>query len=388
MQSDIVKKLIDVAPIVIPIIIAYFEVVGLFGNINLIAATARHKHLRTKHGILLALTTFYQTFCLLGELANVAAAVLGGSLKKQDVCFLLMIPYIWFCCMQSTMFLILSLDMLFSVTLPLKHMVIREWIYASVASIPPILYASLIITMNSLEVLIGNKHNNTVVVCNPSLSMDSGVANFWVNWNAFSNLGVLIVYFSVYLLVMNKEKQQQKLGRVMTNAGEKQADKQQRQSFPLRKSLSLNSLNAQVKKAVEGKRTLISLMWLMAIFTLTWCTCMFSQGIVSWMPPSDIKIFVEAYSIIFAMMSYSVNYYVYFARNPTYRKAFLQQLACLLPKRIWNTNFLSNTTRTPRNVKAIAHSLSMPSTYHRQNKPGMTRQNDTNSSCRFEIGGV
>ncbi|ETN69371.1 hypothetical protein NECAME_15341, partial [Necator americanus] len=49
MQSDIVKKLIDVAPIVIPIIIAYFEVIGLFGNINLIAATARHKHLRTKH---------------------------------------------------------------------------------------------------------------------------------------------------------------------------------------------------------------------------------------------------------------------------------------------------------------------------------------------------
>ncbi|ETN85376.1 hypothetical protein NECAME_16787 [Necator americanus] len=95
---------------------------------------------------------------------------------------------------------------------------------------------------------------------------------------------------------MNKEKQQQKLGRVMTNAGEKQADKQQRQSFALRKSLSLNSLNAQVKKAVEGKRTLISLMWLMAIFTSTWCTCMFSQGIVSWMPPSDIKIFVEAYS--------------------------------------------------------------------------------------------
>lgn len=49
-HPDMLKKLIDLAPTLIPIIIAYFEVIGLFGNINLIAATLRRKHLRTKHG--------------------------------------------------------------------------------------------------------------------------------------------------------------------------------------------------------------------------------------------------------------------------------------------------------------------------------------------------
>ncbi|EYC18542.1 hypothetical protein Y032_0027g1578 [Ancylostoma ceylanicum] len=120
----------------------------------------------------------------------------------------------------------------------------------------------------------------------------------------------------------------------------------------------------------------MSLMWLVAIFTSTWCTCMLSQVIVSWMPPSDITIVVKTYAVIFAMMAYSANYYVYFARNQTYRKVFLEQLGCLLPESFrngnaWNCSQSYGSMRTPAQHSTV-HTL--PSSRH-QNKYGAERQN-------------
>lgn len=36
--------------------------------------------------------------------------------------------------------------------------------------------------------------------------MDPKIASFWINWNGFSNLGVLCVHFTVYLIVKRKGK--------------------------------------------------------------------------------------------------------------------------------------------------------------------------------------
>ncbi|KAL6739793.1 hypothetical protein Aduo_013204 [Ancylostoma duodenale] len=98
----------DLAPTIIPIVILYFEILGIFGNVSLILATVRKEHLQTKHGVLLALTSFYQLMCLLGELVN-AAFALSGKEIKQNLCFVLMSPYLVFICLQSTMFLVLVL---------------------------------------------------------------------------------------------------------------------------------------------------------------------------------------------------------------------------------------------------------------------------------------
>ncbi|RCN53382.1 hypothetical protein ANCCAN_00446 [Ancylostoma caninum] len=125
-------------------------------------------------------------------------------------------------------------------------------------------------------------------------------------------------------------------------------------------------------------------MWLVAIFTSTWCTCMLSQVIVSWMPPSDITIVVETYAVIFALMAYSVNYYVYFARNQTYRKVFLEQLGCLLPER-FRTGTVWNYTQSYGSMHTLApHSTvhTLPSIRH-QSKYGAARQ----SSNRIEPRG-
>uniref|UniRef100_A0A0K0DGD2 G-protein coupled receptors family 1 profile domain-containing protein n=1 Tax=Angiostrongylus cantonensis TaxID=6313 RepID=A0A0K0DGD2_ANGCA len=49
-QDDLWAVAVEHAPNIIPTVILYFEVVGLFGNVNLIFATIREKNLHTKHG--------------------------------------------------------------------------------------------------------------------------------------------------------------------------------------------------------------------------------------------------------------------------------------------------------------------------------------------------
>ncbi|CAJ0601348.1 unnamed protein product [Cylicocyclus nassatus] len=158
--------------------------------------------------------------------------------------------------------------------------------------------------------------------------MDEHVASFWINWNGFSNLVVMAVHFGVYALVMKKEKKQLELGRVVNETNEKQA--------------------------------LISLMWLVTIFAFTWCTCMLSQAVVSWMPKSELTLFVESYAFIFGMMAYSANYYVYFARNRSYRVVFLEQLGCLLPSKFRNEAILRGVPQSFPTLHATSRKQSMP----------------------------
>ncbi|RCN53385.1 hypothetical protein ANCCAN_00449 [Ancylostoma caninum] len=161
--------------------------------------------------------------CLLGELVNVAFALSGKEIK-QNLCFVLMSPYLVFICLQSTMFLVLALDILVAILFPLKHMVTRLWIYVGIASIPPVAYAVLILSMATVE-MMSRRTNPKILLCNPPLSMDPRVTNFWINWNGFSNLGVLIIYVAVYAVVSNRDKRRRKMGSLVKQTTDRKVSK-------------------------------------------------------------------------------------------------------------------------------------------------------------------
>ncbi|KAK6046179.1 hypothetical protein COOONC_16316 [Cooperia oncophora] len=50
----------------------FFNIVGCFGNVQLLWTTYRKKSTHTKPGILLAINAFYHIICLIGELVNAA----------------------------------------------------------------------------------------------------------------------------------------------------------------------------------------------------------------------------------------------------------------------------------------------------------------------------
>ncbi|KIH47173.1 hypothetical protein ANCDUO_22771 [Ancylostoma duodenale] len=99
-------------------------------------------------GVLLALTSFYQLMCLLGELVN-AAFALSGKEIKQNLCFALMSPYLLAdTTPEETRILDVCSRQYF-----FRHMVMRLWIYVGIASIPAMAYAVLILSMAIAEMV-------------------------------------------------------------------------------------------------------------------------------------------------------------------------------------------------------------------------------------------
>ncbi|KAL6739794.1 hypothetical protein Aduo_013205 [Ancylostoma duodenale] len=168
-------------------------------------------------------------------------------------------------------------------------MVMRLWIYVGIASIPAMAYAVLILSMAIAE-MVSKGTNPKILLCNPPLSMHPRVTNFWINWNGFSNRGLLIIYVAVYVVVSTRDKRHRDMGRF-------------------------------VKQTTERK-VLNSLLWLITIFVSTWCAANISLVITAWFEPEFISSPVEAgcyqATVVFALMAYSVNYYVYFAINHAY----------------------------------------------------------------------
>ncbi|UMM27661.1 hypothetical protein L5515_010860 [Caenorhabditis briggsae] len=82
--------------IIIYCIVLFFEIFGLFGNLNLIVLTIRKKSLRTKYGYILCTLATIHTLCLLYELVcmgfGVAATFYSYDIRRKT-CFLAIFPY-------------------------------------------------------------------------------------------------------------------------------------------------------------------------------------------------------------------------------------------------------------------------------------------------------
>ncbi|VDO27819.1 unnamed protein product, partial [Heligmosomoides polygyrus] len=194
-------------------------------------------------------------------------------------------------------------------------------------------------------------------LCNPAFSLEPLVKDIWLNWNGFSNIGVLIVHITINFVVKPNDKRNRELGRVVMHS--------------------------------EQKRVCLCMMCLTIAFVSTWGTCMLSQCIVTWMEPSLATKVVHAYSAIFAMMAYSMNYYVYIIRNEKYRRAFLEQLSCVLPERLHPSPSISSRgalSSHPTFVRNSSHGSGPPSFhahYQQRHGAGDSRASSTHSHHQY-----
>ncbi|VDO63515.1 unnamed protein product [Heligmosomoides polygyrus] len=196
------------------------------------------------------------------------------------------------------MFLVLALDILVSLLWPVRHVLVKTSGYVFILSLPAISYSIVYTGFATLHV-IRDKSNPTILLCNPPQVVEQNLSKIWINWNGFSNVGVLLVYLAIYIIIRRREKR----------------------------------LHIHIVQNNSQRKAFHSLLWLILVFASTWCTLMITLVVVSWMEPSLEVTVIQGYMVVFALMAYSANYYVYFAKNLMYRRIFLQQLKCLLPKR-------------------------------------------------------
>ncbi|KAK5964743.1 hypothetical protein GCK32_012650 [Trichostrongylus colubriformis] len=119
-----------------------FNVVGVFGNVQLLWTTYRKKFAHCKSGMLLAMNAFYHTVCLLSELVNATYLILGQRPTRRT-CYNFMMAYIFAMCQQAVMMTMISVDLLLVLIFPIwyriyptKHYLIIIFVVCTTFALP------------------------------------------------------------------------------------------------------------------------------------------------------------------------------------------------------------------------------------------------------------
>ncbi|EGT50579.1 hypothetical protein CAEBREN_11377 [Caenorhabditis brenneri] len=281
----LLNTLATAVPGTIGIVIILFNIIGNFGNLNVILATFRSKTLQSKHGWLLVILCSEHSLCLLFEFINVYFALSGVQITRRS-CLLYLTPYIFISFLQSTTFIALAIDVLLSFTIVSRYQKWQTPGYCSfMAFVPAVLPVAF------LTRLWSQVSDEVIFLCNPPLSMDAKAVNIWGGLITSINILILIIYGYVYCYSHQTKK--------------------------------------RTKDSKMAEKIMRSLTILVIVFCFSWVTCMGMVFLVDYFTKNETVIMlVRSYAVIFAAISYSQTFYVYFIRSEMYRKEFKKQLTC------------------------------------------------------------
>ncbi|KAK6748163.1 hypothetical protein RB195_001032 [Necator americanus] len=176
-----------------------FNIVGVFGNVQLLWITARRKFTHTKPGILLAINAACHIICLLSELISAIVNFFPPFTRKQ--CYPYITIYIFVLCQQATLTLVISIDLLLALLIPFWYRTCRTPLY--------IIVAFSLCSLYSLSVAIWGymaQNDEVIPFCNPPLGLAPAVSGFWSLSNIIMNSCVVLVYVVIIGFVHFKGK--------------------------------------------------------------------------------------------------------------------------------------------------------------------------------------
>ncbi|CAD5230803.1 unnamed protein product [Bursaphelenchus okinawaensis] len=294
---------------------------------NIMIATYRTKELRHKCGVLLSILAFCDFSCLMFEIVSGARMVLGIAAMKKTKCFWLQTGNIIIENAEVYMIFAVSLDRQLAIQEPIRYRTWKTKKYVILMTIPAIIYG-LFYYIWSYVTLV----QEDVEVCNLPSAMPTKVSEYW---NYTSTLACFITVFCYVLTFVMLYKITPKNLR-----SEKSQIEQQRRIV---KTLSINVFGFFISSVL-------------------------SSGIIMYFRnigvSEDVVGEAETYAVIPGLLSYSLNYYVYFWRSSEYRKAFAKQIG--INEEYFNrgqeTMFGQQSTQVlPFRRSTITNSLKRPS---------------------------
>ncbi|ETN68590.1 hypothetical protein NECAME_05554 [Necator americanus] len=160
--------------------VVVFTVIGLFGNISLIALHIRRPTLRTKYGLLISLLSFCQSICLIFEWV-------GGI-------YVLSTP-------TTGLLATIATDLLISIALPLLHRVSPHGTYVLIISLPSVLYGLLSVAFGFIFT-----DNGPINMCNPPSSLSDKVKDVWYAVALAAGAVTVFSYVLAYLILVYNSK--------------------------------------------------------------------------------------------------------------------------------------------------------------------------------------
>ncbi|KAL6738476.1 hypothetical protein Aduo_012021 [Ancylostoma duodenale] len=180
------------------IMTVFFIVVGCFGNLNIIWCTIRKKELRSKSGLLLAITSTYQFVCLLSTTINLTVMLFHVKINRS-LCYPIILPYLICSCHQAPMILANALDLLFVLTSPIRYRTMRTRLYVAVMCIPSWLYAMFFAVCGWIMM-----NDDVLEFCNPVVAQHPAVLKWYVITNDAINVCILIMYMIIFVVLKLK----------------------------------------------------------------------------------------------------------------------------------------------------------------------------------------
>ncbi|ULT90105.1 hypothetical protein L3Y34_008467 [Caenorhabditis briggsae] len=271
--------------------------IGLFGNANLIIATCRHKTLRTKMGCLIMISTIAHTICLLSELICVKLK-LRFTQTHRDECFRSVVVYMFAVLFQSTLFLMMAIDLFLAVIMPIRHKLWRRGPYLFVLCIPPLLFSCFALFIEEIYI-----NHDDLLICTVTLAAPPTV-RFWGTLVTFSTifLAVTLIFITAFKVHANERESARRI---------------------LRHS---NSITSNTK--CSDAKLLKSLSTLMFVFICSWSLSILLSHVSLYFTKS-IAYEIQKYNILLSLPTFCQNFFVTGLRSPRYAKAYAEQLSFL-----------------------------------------------------------
>ncbi|CAO4380016.1 unnamed protein product [Caenorhabditis nigoni] len=282
--------------------------IGLFGNANLIIATCRHKTLRTKMGCLIMISTIAHTICLVSELICVKLK-LRFTQTHRDECFRSVVVYMFAVLFQSTLFLMMAIDLFLAVIMPIRHKLWRRGPYLFVLCIPPLLFSCFALFIEEIYI-----NHDDLLICTVTLAAPPTV-RFWGTLVTFSTifLAVTLIFITAFKVHVNERESARRI---------------------LRHS---NSITSNTK--CSDAKLLKSLSTLMFVFICSWSLSILLSHVSLYFTKS-IAYEIQKYNILLSLPTFCQNFFVTGLRSPRYAKAYAEQLS-FLPFDLAGSSWLS-----------------------------------------------
>ncbi|XGW06379.1 hypothetical protein V3C99_016582 [Haemonchus contortus] len=275
--------------------------VGLFGNISVLWATATDHQLHRKICYIVAVIASLHLICLLNELYLEAAQLRFHAVTRSE-CFRQTCLYIFAMVAQSVMFFMMAVDYLLAVSMPLKHHLLSSVPYVFYMCIPSFLLASFTVATSVFFM-----NDDPLDFCTPIQALPQN-AEWLTSVVNVLNIGVLIVHLSVIALLGTSRRNR----KALTPRGQQE-------------SADTRSLTSEDTKMMKSFTMLVT------VFVCSWCFSTIITHIALKYLPSGLSLAVQTYTVILALPTYCQCYFVSYILSPRHRSAYRKQQRILFP---------------------------------------------------------
>uniref|UniRef100_A0A1I7Y001 G_PROTEIN_RECEP_F1_2 domain-containing protein n=1 Tax=Steinernema glaseri TaxID=37863 RepID=A0A1I7Y001_9BILA len=269
-------------------------IVGIFGNINIIMATVRKKHLKTKIHLMICTMSVMNTISICFEVISAIRMFLHIESMPRSSCFKFIWVYLVVFVSELIVGFAVALDRLVAVLYPMSYDKVSSY-----ASIPRILFISFLVGAGPVIASVFYLDDEVLPVCNPPIVFPWEVYTYWNALIIIISLAILVTYTVV-----------------------------------------LRGMHRLEKVQINLRQLRITRILKLSVLTLA-CT-KFSAVVITMVIPfvfsEPLRDMIATFCVLAVSIEYGINYWLLLIRkDDTYRRAFLEQLGYrkVAPKEAW-----------------------------------------------------